>query len=74
MLHTIYEAPIQGHAIRDWLSNHPKIVLPVLFTLLATVTYTVRKGIYRVRIISNVFADLRSNTFFYDTRQGGGVV
>ncbi len=37
----MYEDPIQGHAVRDWLSSHPRIVLPVLLTLLGTLTYTI---------------------------------
>lgn len=36
-----YEKPLQAHAVRNWLSSHPKIVLPVLAFLLGTLTYTV---------------------------------
>ncbi|KAF8303080.1 hypothetical protein DL93DRAFT_2102538 [Clavulina sp. PMI_390] len=37
----LYEQPLQGHAIRDWMTSHPRIVLPVLAFLLGTLTYTV---------------------------------
>lgn len=37
-----YAYPIDGHVIRDWITNHPKIFLPILFFLLGTLTYTVR--------------------------------
>ncbi|SJL04426.1 uncharacterized protein ARMOST_07792 [Armillaria ostoyae] len=40
-LSTKYEDPIRVHAIRDWLSGHPKIVLPVVVFLLGTLTYTI---------------------------------
>lgn len=37
-----YQQPIQAHVIRDWMSSHPKIMLPLLVFLLGTLTYTVR--------------------------------
>ncbi|KAG2149305.1 RNA12 protein-domain-containing protein [Suillus clintonianus] len=40
-LRTVYQHPIQAHAIRDWLTSHPRIVLPILFFLLGTLTYTI---------------------------------
>ncbi|KIJ60595.1 hypothetical protein HYDPIDRAFT_32020 [Hydnomerulius pinastri MD-312] len=40
-LQTVYQRPIQAHAIRDWLTAHPRIVLPILFFLLGTLTYTI---------------------------------
>ena len=40
-LRTIYQQPIEVHAIRDWISGHPRIVLPVIVFLLGTLTYTV---------------------------------
>lgn len=40
-LQILYQRPIQAHAIRSWLTSHPKIVLPILFFLLGTLTYTV---------------------------------
>lgn len=42
-LKTVYQRPIQAHAIRDWLTSHPRIVLPIIFFLLGTLTYTVRE-------------------------------
>ncbi|KAH0830288.1 RNA12 protein-domain-containing protein [Lanmaoa asiatica] len=40
-LQILYQRPIQAHAIRNWLTSHPRIVLPILFFLLGTLTYTV---------------------------------
>lgn len=40
-IRTVYQKPIQVHAIRDWMSSHPKIMLPLLVFLLGTLTYTV---------------------------------
>lgn len=40
-LRTVYQRPIQVHAIRDWLTSHPRIVLPIMFFLLGTLTYTI---------------------------------
>ncbi|KAL0577896.1 mitochondrial escape protein 2 [Marasmius crinis-equi] len=40
-LHCVYVAPIQAHAIRDWMTKHPKIVLPIVVFLLGTLTYTI---------------------------------
>ncbi|KAG6910918.1 hypothetical protein DXG01_006601 [Tephrocybe rancida] len=40
-LRTSYQRPVQAHAIRDWMSSHPKIMLPLIVFLLGTVTYTV---------------------------------
>ena len=42
LLRTSYAQPIAAHAVRDYIANHPKIFLPVLFFLLGTVTYAVR--------------------------------
>ncbi|KJA27306.1 hypothetical protein HYPSUDRAFT_62986 [Hypholoma sublateritium FD-334 SS-4] len=36
-----YEKPLQAHAIRDWMSSHPKIMLPIIVFLLGTLTYTI---------------------------------
>ncbi|EIN07712.1 hypothetical protein PUNSTDRAFT_114198 [Punctularia strigosozonata HHB-11173 SS5] len=36
-----YQPPVQAHVIRDWLSSHPRIVIPVVVSLLLTFTYTV---------------------------------
>ncbi|QRV90114.1 mitochondrial escape protein 2 [Ceratobasidium sp. AG-Ba] len=40
-LSVLYERPIKDHAIRNWLTSHPRIVLPILAVLLGTLTYTV---------------------------------
>ena len=41
LLRTNYQKPIQAHAVRDWMSSHPKIMLPILVFLLGSLTYTV---------------------------------
>ncbi|KAI0670636.1 RNA12 protein-domain-containing protein [Trametes maxima] len=40
-LRTSYQQPIAAHAVRDYITSHPKIFLPVLFFLLGTLTYTI---------------------------------
>lgn len=41
-LRLYYERPLKAHAIRDWLSSHPRIVLPIVAFLIGTLSYTVR--------------------------------
>ena len=41
-LKTSYQVPVEAHAIRDYITSHPRIFLPVLFFILGTLTYTVR--------------------------------
>ncbi|KAI1790774.1 exonuclease [Ganoderma leucocontextum] len=41
LLRTSYARPIAAHAVRDYMANHPRIFLPVLFFLLGTVTYAI---------------------------------
>ena len=36
-----YQQAIHPHAIRDWMSGHPRIMLPLLVFLLGSITYTV---------------------------------
>ncbi|TDL27233.1 hypothetical protein BD410DRAFT_740017 [Rickenella mellea] len=40
-LYTMYERPIKAHAVRDWMAAHPRIVFPIIFFLLGTLTYTI---------------------------------
>lgn len=40
-IRTVYQQPIQAHAVRDWMSSHPKIVLPLLVFLLGSLSYAV---------------------------------
>ncbi|KAG8895760.1 mitochondrial escape protein 2, partial [Tulasnella sp. 417] len=35
-----YERPLKAHWIRDWISSHPRIVLPIVAFLLGGITYT----------------------------------
>jgi len=52
-LRTIYQPPLEVHVIRDWVSGHPRIVLPVLVFLLGTLTYTVAASLVSFVIRSN---------------------
>ncbi|THH05738.1 hypothetical protein EW145_g4580 [Phellinidium pouzarii] len=40
-LHTMYERPLKAHAVRDWLTGHPKIVIPILVFFIGSITYTI---------------------------------
>ncbi|KDR81387.1 hypothetical protein GALMADRAFT_58608 [Galerina marginata CBS 339.88] len=40
-IRTQYETPIQAHVVRNWVSSHPKIVLPIVIFLVGTLTYTI---------------------------------
>ncbi|WWC69163.1 uncharacterized protein I206_103099 [Kwoniella pini CBS 10737] len=39
-LRIYYERPLKAHAIRDWISAHPRIALPVIAFLIGTLSYT----------------------------------
>nr|XP_018263526.1 exonuclease [Kwoniella dejecticola CBS 10117]OBR85684.1 exonuclease [Kwoniella dejecticola CBS 10117] len=39
-LRIFYERPLKAHAIRDWISAHPRIALPVIAFLIGTLSYT----------------------------------
>ena len=41
-----YQPVMHAYAIRDWLSKHPRIVLPVVIFLLGSLTYAVRTSYY----------------------------
>ncbi|KAF2710907.1 hypothetical protein K504DRAFT_429301 [Pleomassaria siparia CBS 279.74] len=41
LLRLTYEQKIKGHWIRDWLVNHPRIVIPILAALIAGITVVV---------------------------------
>jgi hypothetical protein len=53
-----YVAPLHAHKIYDWLSNHPRIVLPILAFFLGTITYAVFDPVRSFFIKSSV-----ENTF-----------
>lgn len=40
-LRLFYERPLKAHALRDWISSHPRLVLPVIAFLIGTLSYTV---------------------------------
>ncbi|KAF8431788.1 RNA12 protein-domain-containing protein [Boletus edulis BED1] len=62
----LYERPIRVHAIRNWLTTHPKIVLPILFFLLGTLTYTIFDPIRALSIEGKMlnWFDYREYGFF----------
>ncbi|KAL7413942.1 RNA12 protein-domain-containing protein [Mrakia frigida] len=35
-----YVSPLKAHVVRDWISGHPKIALPLLAFLIGTLSYT----------------------------------
>lgn len=39
-LRIYYERPLKAHVIRSWISDHPRLALPVIAFLLATLSYT----------------------------------
>ncbi|RXK35460.1 hypothetical protein M231_07272 [Tremella mesenterica] len=39
-LRIYYERPLKAHAVRDWISGHPRIALPVIAFLIGTLSYT----------------------------------
>jgi hypothetical protein len=39
-LRLYYERPLKAHYVRTWMSDHPRIVLPVIAFLVATLSYT----------------------------------
>ena len=41
VLKLLYEPRIKAHVLRDWFVNHPRIVIPIVAALLATVTVAV---------------------------------
>ncbi|PPQ78179.1 hypothetical protein CVT25_015512 [Psilocybe cyanescens] len=49
-IHTRYETPVKAHDIRNWMSNHPKIMLPIIIFLLGTLTYTIFDPIRSVMV------------------------
>ena len=41
-LGTGYGQLLQAHVFRDWIVNHPRIMLPIIVFLLGSLTYAVR--------------------------------
>ncbi|KAF8078176.1 RNA12 protein-domain-containing protein [Lyophyllum atratum] len=64
-LRTTYQRPVQAHAIRDWMSNHPKIMLPLLVFLLGTLTYTIFDPIRSLMVQAKMlnWFDVRGTSF-----------
>lgn len=64
-----YERPLKAHWIRDWISSHPRIVLPIVAFLLGGLTYTIFDPIRSFFIKSKVmgyfeYQDWRIVRFF----------
>ena len=66
-LRTMYQQPIQAHVIRDYISSHPRIFLPIFIFLIGSLTYTVRfTSLYALlAVICSMLAGLRSNPSFH---------
>uniref|UniRef100_A0A8H7Y4C2 Mitochondrial escape protein 2 n=1 Tax=Psilocybe cubensis TaxID=181762 RepID=A0A8H7Y4C2_PSICU len=45
-----YDTPVKAHDIRNWMSSHPKIMLPIIIFLLGTLTYTIFDPIRSVMV------------------------
>ncbi|EKM55740.1 uncharacterized protein PHACADRAFT_195790 [Phanerochaete carnosa HHB-10118-sp] len=61
-----YQRPIQAHVIRDYISNHPKIFLPIFIFLLGSLTYTIFDPV-RVFMVEgklNDWFDLKEYKFY----------
>ncbi|KAG8988109.1 mitochondrial escape protein 2, partial [Tulasnella sp. 427] len=64
-----YERPLKAHWVRDWMSSHPRIVLPIVAFLLGGLTYTIFDPIRSFFIKSKVmgyfeYQDWRIVKFF----------
>lgn len=80
---TTYRRHVQPHIMREWLSSHPKITIPLLVFLLGTFTYSVfdpiRSWIVEARLQdsfnlhnSKFYAWTRANTVGRLSRQNTG--
>jgi hypothetical protein len=63
-LSVLYNQPLKEKAIRNWLTSHPRIVLPILAFLIGTITYTVSPTlsshlIWHLILLKKVFDPIR---------------
>ncbi|CAE6351818.1 unnamed protein product, partial [Rhizoctonia solani] len=65
-LSVLYNQPLKEKAIRNWLTSHPRIVLPILAFLIGTITYTVFDPIRELSIQGKVmnWFDYRDYTLY----------
>ncbi|KAL5532911.1 YME2 [Sanghuangporus sanghuang] len=63
-LYTQYERPLRAHAIRDWITGHPRLMVPVFVFLIGAVTYTVFDPI-RALVVEGKLLD------WFDYRKSG---
>ncbi|KAA1474837.1 hypothetical protein DENSPDRAFT_841477 [Dentipellis sp. KUC8613] len=70
-LRIAFEPAVHAHAIRDWITNHPRIFLPVLVFLLGTLTYTIFDPIrtFMVKAKSLDWLDYREYRIYQWIRQ-----
>ena len=40
-LRIYYDRPLKAHVIRDWMSSHPRLMIPFVAFLVGTLSYTV---------------------------------
>ena len=40
-LRAFYEPPVNAHALRDWITNHPRLSIPLILFLFGTITLAV---------------------------------
>ncbi|KAI0030739.1 RNA12 protein-domain-containing protein, partial [Vararia minispora EC-137] len=40
-IRTSYAVPVNAHVIRDWITNHPRLSIPMLIFIFGTITYTI---------------------------------
>ena len=75
-LKTGYMQMMQAHVFRDWIVNHPKIMLPIVIFLLGSITYAVRTHdfISLVTDAKTTGIDLRSYPRLDGAREGSQLV
>ncbi|KAL1411010.1 mitochondrial escape protein 2 [Vanrija albida] len=39
-LRIFYESPLKAHYVRDWVTNHPRLSIPIIAFLIGTLSYT----------------------------------
>ena len=71
-LKTGYVQMMQAHVFRDWITGHPKIMLPIVIFLLGSLTYAVRTCVFISLFIGaeTTGVDLRSYPCLDGAREG----
>ncbi|KAF8184984.1 RNA12 protein-domain-containing protein [Mycena galopus ATCC 62051] len=65
-LRVTYAFPLDAHKIRDWLSSHPRVVLPIVLFLLGSLTYTIFDPIRSLMVQAKIqdWFDIREFRFY----------